>query len=191
MEKGFYHPARGYWQTTGDVPQDILDGYPVGTVEVPIEPGADHEWDGEAWVYIAPDPAIALENARATAASAMLGWIETLLSQFTEGVPAIEVASWSQKAAAARSFLAGDAAPQVTDEAAVTGEDPQDLALAIVGKADLYTAIIARATGLRRATLLAIDSAETPEAVAATIASAKASAEVMLADLGLAKREDG
>jgi len=135
-------------------------------------------------------PAPALSGVKREAHVAMLDWIENLLSQFTAGVPAVEVASWSQKADAARSFLAGDAAPQVTDEAAITGEDPQDLSLAVVAKADLYTAIIARATGLRRATVLAIDAAETPEAVAAAIASAKASAEVMLADLGLAKRED-
>jgi len=50
MEKGFYHPARGYWQTTNEPPQNILDGYPEGTVEVPLKPGAGKEWDGSAWV---------------------------------------------------------------------------------------------------------------------------------------------
>jgi len=56
MEKGFYHPERGYWQTTGEVPQRILDGYPIGTVEVPLKPSADHEWQNGAWVEVTPDP---------------------------------------------------------------------------------------------------------------------------------------
>lgn len=56
MERGFYHPDRGYWQTTGDVPGEILTGYPEGTVEVPIKPGADFEWQDGAWVYVAPPP---------------------------------------------------------------------------------------------------------------------------------------
>ena len=49
MEKGFYHPERGYWQTTGDVPQRILDGYPAGTVEVPLKPAGNFEWNGTEW----------------------------------------------------------------------------------------------------------------------------------------------
>jgi len=57
MEKGFYHHARGYWQTTGEVPQRILDGYPIGTVEVPLKPSATHEWQNGAWVEFTPDPA--------------------------------------------------------------------------------------------------------------------------------------
>jgi hypothetical protein len=56
MEHGFYHPDRGYWQTTNAPPPDILAGYPAGTVEVPLKPGADYDWDGSAWVYVAPPP---------------------------------------------------------------------------------------------------------------------------------------
>jgi len=54
MAKGFYHSERGYWQTIGDVPQRIIDGYPIGTVEVPLKPSAIHEWQNGAWVE---DPA--------------------------------------------------------------------------------------------------------------------------------------
>lgn len=50
MDKGFFHPSRGYWQTIGEPPQHILDGYPEGTVEVPLKPGADHEWNGKEWL---------------------------------------------------------------------------------------------------------------------------------------------
>jgi len=54
MEKGFYHAATGYWQTTDEPSQVILDGYPEGTVEVPLKPGSDYDWDGSQWV---PPPA--------------------------------------------------------------------------------------------------------------------------------------
>lgn len=54
MEKGFYHPERGYWQTVGNPPQNILDGYPEGTVEVPLKPGANYHWVDGAWFYRAP-----------------------------------------------------------------------------------------------------------------------------------------
>ena len=52
MEKGFFHPSRGYWQTTSEPPQHVLDGYPNDTVEVPLKPGADYEWDGAEWVQV-------------------------------------------------------------------------------------------------------------------------------------------
>jgi len=50
MEKGFYHPERGYWQTNSDPGPDILEGYPAGTVEVPLMPSVNHMWSGSQWV---------------------------------------------------------------------------------------------------------------------------------------------
>jgi len=49
MEKGFFHPDRGYWQTTGDVPQKVKATYPEGTVEVSVKPSANHEFDKGEW----------------------------------------------------------------------------------------------------------------------------------------------
>lgn len=69
MEKGFFHPNRGYWQTTNEPPQHILDGYPEGTIEVPIKPGQDYEWQGDEWVLIPPDPAEVLAAAKAALAA--------------------------------------------------------------------------------------------------------------------------
>ena len=51
MEKGFFHPSRGYWQTTNEPPASVIATYPQGAVEVPLKPGADYEWDGEEWVH--------------------------------------------------------------------------------------------------------------------------------------------
>lgn len=52
MEKGFYHPDRGYWQTVGGNPS--LADYPEGTIEVPLKPSVDHAWQNGGWVYIEP-----------------------------------------------------------------------------------------------------------------------------------------
>lgn len=50
MEKGFFHPEVGYWQTSND-PSDIFkSAYPEGTIEVPIKPSALHVWGGAEWV---------------------------------------------------------------------------------------------------------------------------------------------
>lgn len=49
-EKGYFHPDEGYWQTTGEPGEDILNSYPDGTVEVPVKPISDCSWDGTDWV---------------------------------------------------------------------------------------------------------------------------------------------
>lgn len=54
MEHGFFHPSRGYWQTIGEPSSEILATYPAGTVEVPLKPSADHEWQDGAWVHVPP-----------------------------------------------------------------------------------------------------------------------------------------
>jgi hypothetical protein len=50
MEKGFFHPDHGYWQTTNEPPQEVIDAYPAGTVEVPLRPGDHYKYDGNSWV---------------------------------------------------------------------------------------------------------------------------------------------
>jgi len=54
MEHGFFHPSRGYWQTTGGVSEEVLAAYPKGTVEVPLKPGVGYEWSGTEWLFIPP-----------------------------------------------------------------------------------------------------------------------------------------
>jgi hypothetical protein len=65
MEHGFFHPDRGYWQTNSDVPQDILNGYPAGTVEIPLRPMGRFDWDGTEWVELPPDLEALAAEARA------------------------------------------------------------------------------------------------------------------------------
>lgn len=54
MEHGFYHPERGYWQTIGEPSAEILATYPEGTVQVPLKPGANFEWQNGAWTEVEP-----------------------------------------------------------------------------------------------------------------------------------------
>jgi hypothetical protein len=58
MEKGFFHPSRGYWQTTDEPSDEVLKSYPEGTEEVPLKPGPDYERQDGEWVYVAPVPSI-------------------------------------------------------------------------------------------------------------------------------------
>lgn len=50
MEKGFYHPDAGYWQTNSEPSEETLQSYPAGTKEVPIKPGDGYVYDGTQWV---------------------------------------------------------------------------------------------------------------------------------------------
>lgn len=60
MEQGFYHPARGYWQAIDVIDADhlakLMLTYPEGTVQVPVKPGVDYEWQDDEWVYVEPPP---------------------------------------------------------------------------------------------------------------------------------------
>lgn len=142
-----------------------------------------HGADGTPILIDPPAPTLA--DIRAQAATGMAAWIAHFLEQFTAGVSPAELASWSVKAERARQHLAGVPQPMITAEATLTREPPNVLAKKIVAKSDAYEAIIARITGLRRATEAAIASAKTPEAVAAVLKSARAQAEALAASLGI------
>ena len=50
MEKGFFHPASGYWQTLDNPSDEIISQYPEGTIEVPIRPSVLHKWNSGQWI---------------------------------------------------------------------------------------------------------------------------------------------
>ena len=56
MEKGFFHPSVGYWQTNTEPSLEILATYPAGTIEVPLKPGADFDWVDGVWQPAPPVP---------------------------------------------------------------------------------------------------------------------------------------
>ena len=59
MERGFYHPSRGYWQTLSDPSSEVRARYPEGTVETPLQPSPIHVWDGSEWQE--PDQSVKYE----------------------------------------------------------------------------------------------------------------------------------
>ena len=65
MERAFFHPSEGVWIAIDDPSPEILASYPAGTQEIPLPPGPDRQWTGDAWVHIPPDPAEALAAERA------------------------------------------------------------------------------------------------------------------------------
>ena len=176
---GFFHPDFGYWEATEAPSAELRNSYPEGTVDVPVKPGPGWAWDGQVWTA---GPEV-IETLRAEAKARVLNWAATFGRQFTAGYTAEEVAAWSAKAAAARAELAGTPQPMIAAEAEVTGEIPAALAATILARAEVYETIVARITGLRRATMAAIDAATTAAEVDEALADALARAQAMIAAL--------
>ncbi|MEY4953706.1 MAG: hypothetical protein RL299_2130 [Pseudomonadota bacterium] len=126
-----------------------------------------------------------LATTRIVAVQRVRDWIGAFVATFTDGVPEAEVASWSAKATAARLHFGGDPQAMILAEAGVTGEDPDALAAKIMAKEELYTTIIAKTTGLRRATFEAIAAAKTAKAVDAAVKQSLSTATAMMVELGL------
>lgn len=72
-ERGFYHPDRGYWQTLTEPSQQQRAVMPEGTIEVPLKPGPDYEWQNGAWIAVEPPPP---QIDEVTAASMRLALLE-------------------------------------------------------------------------------------------------------------------
>ena len=128
-----------------------------------------------------PSPDESLKAARALGRTMMQAWIDGFLAPFTAGRPRDEIASWPAKAAAAESHLAGKPHAMILAEAAVTGENPDDLALSIAIKAQAYMVIAAKVAGLRRATEGAINAATSQDEISAALDAAKAAAVAEMA----------
>lgn len=184
MEHGFFHSDHGYWQTTNQPTSDTLSGYPEGTIEVPLMPGAGYEWRGK-WVYVAPDPAEVLAAERAQASAAMIQRIEQFTAQFTSKYPSAEVAYWGTQAAEAKAVLAGGSSVVIAAFAAARGVSEMEMAQRIAAKSAAYMTIIGKVAGLRDATFDAIEAAETPEQIQAVLDGALAQAQGMAQAMGL------
>ena len=126
----------------------------------------------------------------ASARVAMLGFINDLTKQITSQYPAAEVSAWPSKAEAARAVIAGTArADQTTliqDEADLTGATLTDQAAAIVAKAEMFEAIVAKVSGLRQATDAWLVEATTSAEREAVLDAAQAQAVTLAAAYGLA-----
>ena len=54
MEKGFYHPSIGYWQTNSEPSEEVITTYPEGTIEVGLPPTLNHRYIDGNWVEVQP-----------------------------------------------------------------------------------------------------------------------------------------
>jgi len=137
----------------------------------------------------AEEIAEAVDQARADAKRRMLAWVNEFLAPFTKKAADAEPLAWSEKADAAKAYLASTATTEQTllieTEAGVTGETPTDLCNAILAQAGLYRVIIAFTTGLRRKTSAEIDAAQ-PADIPAILDAAKQAAMAKAAELGIA-----
>lgn len=138
-----------------------------------------------------PDPYVAPPKyANADAAkAAMIQWVTDFTAMVTGPVSIDERLSWDAKEAAARAYIAetADAAQtaMIENEAAITTEDPADLAAIIISRADTFRAVVARVAGLRRKTIAAIDAVIEPAEYEAVLVAAKTEAIAMAAALGI------
>jgi len=132
-----------------------------------------------------PDKYPDIQSARV----AMVGYIDALTKQITDDYPASEVASWGSKAEAARAVDAGtaraDQTAMIQDEADITGRTLAEQATSILGKAVIFEEIIAKASGLRQVTEIALAEATTSDEREVILDAAIAQAEAILAPFGI------
>ena len=185
-----------YGYDNNGVLRDVFDVHPSAIfpaeyadqfVELPDDAETGWLWNGEtATPPLVPD----IYPEDASARSAMLNFINTLTAQITSQYPAAEVSAWPSKAEAARAVIAGTArADQTTliqDEADLVGTALAAQAAAIVAKAEVFEAIVAKVSGLRQATDAGIVAATTSAEREAVLDAAKAQATTLAAAYGLA-----
>lgn len=149
---GFYHPDRGYWQTTDGIFQSRVDTYPEGTTKVPLRPDEFHEWDAAAkkWVLASGWQANLQTHNQARIDRAH----EVFLEQATGFATTAEQITWRPKEAAARAYDAGTATAAQTAmleaEAAGDGSDVADLVARIILMADAFMLLAGDAAGIRQ-----------------------------------------
>ncbi len=127
QEYGFYHPDRGYWQTTNQPPQDILDSYPEGTVPYPLPPGPYHIPKEGGWEFTG-SPSLPLTPL--TPIDFMLGMltlnvtpdqVDALIDQLPEPDRMMSRIYWTR----AREFVRED--PLIDEIAAAFNKTPEDI----------------------------------------------------------------
>lgn len=116
QEFGWFHPDRGYWQTTGEPPEDILADYPEGTVQAPIRPSADHQLDEVTLQWVHTPVVIDLAALKVALKAAIDAAAEVArLKYITPG--AGQAMTYQAKAEEARQYLVASAEGDEPDAA--------------------------------------------------------------------------
>jgi len=166
-----------------EINRPIADFPDAGYVEVPDHVTGEYTYDGQN--FLPPEAYPDLKSARMV----MVDYINAKTKQITDDYPASEVASWGSKAEAARAVGTGNARADQTamiqDEADITGRTMAEQATSILGKAVIFEEIIAKASGLRQVTEIALAEATTSDEREAILDAAIAQAEAILAPFGI------
>ncbi|MET1410694.1 hypothetical protein ABVF61_00400 [Roseibium sp. HPY-6] len=192
MERGFFHPDHGYRQTNSEPSAEFIAALPEGTVEVPLKPSADSEYDpaanngSGAWVH-SPIAKYTLESAKAM----IVAYAEAFEDHVSGNVSIGEKLSWFAKEAAATSYLAEpntvpvDQLALLQAEASQTGESLTDLSNAIMSNATAFRQIAGSIAGLRRSTKTALEAEPDPVNYTAILQTAQSNADALAVSLGL------
>lgn len=183
-------PAMDGWQSDdGYRLVEIAPAEPVPAGKIAVASAATVEMvNGRPqWVDVLIDEPLRYPNPDA-AKSALAAWAEAATASITGPVPADEKIAWATKEAAARAILAGNAAPEqiamIATEGNFTGEAVGELCGKIVARADLFRAVVAAVSGIRRKASRRIDESAPAEYVDILI-DARIEAQQAAAALGL------
>jgi hypothetical protein len=198
-----YNPSDGSFTGTSKFSNPVMEKAQKGNATIvddfDFAEAADlYETDGATFTLIEGWEAIKAERNippdvypdTQSARAAMLGFIERLTDQVTSQYPKAEVSAWPSKAEAARAVIAeaarADQVALIQDEADIVGATLADQAAAIVAKAVVFEAIVAKVSGLRQATDKALVLATTSAEREAVLDAATVQANDLATAYGLA-----
>ena len=189
-----YHVDKNRIWTGGIRKIGPKEGRPQSWIKSSVAPSqiGISQWTGSGWSELtqAEIDAFGPYPDIASARVAMLGFINDLTKQITDQYPSAEVSAWPSKAEAARAVIAGtaraDQTAMIQDEADLTGATLADQAAAIVAKAEVFEAIVAKVSGLRQATDAWLMEATTSAEREAVLDDAQVQAATLAAAYGLA-----
>ena len=149
------------------------------------------DWPGHLHGPAPSDAAIAavdlLPRRKAYARAQVISYADQCGDVLVRDYPPTERLGFPAKEASARAYQAGTASSAdlalLQAEADFTGELLDVLVVKILVNADLLRTAVGQISGLRRATIAALDAATTEDQIAAVIANAKAAADQALLQL--------
>lgn len=104
METGFFHPLKGYWQTTSEPSTEVLETYPEGTISVPLKPSGRFEWINSEWTAIPKTSEELAEEARLQRDLLLVDSDKNVLPDRWASMSSEQQTAWSQYRQALRDL---------------------------------------------------------------------------------------